>query len=615
MSKVTNQTPTFQHDGETFRDLDHDGVLAPFEDWRLSPSERATDLVSRLTTEEKVGLLLHGTLQATGPWGIAGHGEDYDLEKYDDLIARRFISAAISRLSIAPRELARRHNELQRIAAATRFSIPLSISTDPRNHFAELVGVSNQSEGFTKFPEFLGVGATNDPTLARAVGDVVRREYRAVGFHVALSPQADLATEPRWSRALGTFGANPARVSALAGAYVAGAQGGESGLHDESIACVVKHWVGYGASRDGFDGHNYYGRFTAFPAGRFQDHVDAFAGVFAVKVAGVMPTYTIAEGLVVDGEPVEPVGGGYSKVLLTDLLRNKIGYEGMILSDWAITKNANSATLTGVPAQGPQDIAMPWGVEDLSRPERYAKLMNAGIDQIGGEDDPQPMLDAIEQGLVSMARIDDAARRVLEQKFALGLFENPFVDEALVDAVVGCAEHVALAQRVQRASLVALGGDDVSLRSGDRVYAPDLDAAVLSARGFTPVTEPSDATVAVLRMHTPFEILHPNFFFGSMMHEGSLEFQSDDPQVVRLREVAAQVPTIAVIFCDRPPTVGLVDELASRLVAEYGVSDDVIVDALRDDEQLTGVAPMTRPLSMAEVESHPGDQHDGWALS
>jgi beta-glucosidase len=287
----------------------------------------------------------------------------------------------------------------------------------------------------------------------------------------------------------------------------------------------------------------------------------------------------------------------------------------MILSDWAITKNANSATLTGVPAQGPQDIAMPWGVEDLSRPERYAKLMNAGIDQIGGEDDPQPMLDAIEQGLVSMARIDDAARRVLEQKFALGLFENPFVDEALVDAVVGCAEHVALAQRVQRASLVALGGGDVSLRSGDRVYAPDLDAAVLSARGFTPVEEPSDATVAVLRMHTPFEILHPNFFFGSMMHEGSLEFKSDDPQVVRLREVAAQVPTIAVIFCDRPPTVGLVDELASRLVAEYGVSDDVIVDALRDGEQLTGVAPMTRPLSMAEVESHPGDQHDGWALS
>ncbi len=604
--------PTFTHDGLLFRDLDHDGVLAPYEDWRLSPEERADDLLSRLNIEEKVGLLLHGTLRAPGPYGMAGVGETYDFEAARDLILNRKVQAAISRLGVSPRELATLHNQLQSIASEGRFSIPLSISTDPRNHFTTLVGVSHESEGFSKFPEFLGLGATNDVDLIRAIGDVVRREYRAVGFHTALSPQADLATEPRWSRALGTFGSDPARVSRLCGAYIEGAQGSPSGLAKDGVACVVKHWVGYGASRDGFDGHNYYGRFSAFPGGRFQDHVDAFAGAFKAKVAGVMPTYNILEGLELYGELVVQRGAGFSPTLLTRLLRGDYHYEGVLLSDWAITKDATEACKTGVPEQGPMDIAMPWGVEDLSRTERYALAINAGIDQIGGEEDPLPMLDAIKQGLLGEDRINEAARRVLLEKFVLGLFEDPFVDPESAAELVGSHTTESLAFEAQRSSLVAFNESHLGITPSDKVFLVGVSAEVVTAKGLAVTESLDEATVALVRLQAPFETLHPTFFFGGRMHEGSLEYASDDPQIAELRQVSSRVPTIVVVFTDRPPTVGVLDELSTRLIGEFGVSDEVLVEVLRDGTPLTGHTPIARPSSMQEVEQHPCDAHDGW---
>jgi len=602
----------FTIDGESFRDLDHDGILSPFEDWRLTPHDRAIDLVSRLSLDEKIGLLLHGTLRAEGPLGIAGIGETYDTATIADLMNTQHISSAISRLGVTPRRLAELHNELQALAARTRFSIPLSISTDPRNHFSALVGASVASDGFTKFPEFLGLGATDDESLVEAIGEVIRREYRAVGFHIALSPQADLATEPRWSRAIGTFGSNPARVSPLVGAYVRGAQGGAEGVTSTGVACVVKHWVGYGASLDGFDGHNSYGRFCAFPAGRFQDHVDAFAGAFAVNVAGVMPTYTISQGLEVLGREVEQVGGGFSKTLLTDLLRGQHGYDGLIVSDWSIVKDATSATLTGEPPQGPRDIAMPWGVENLSRAERYALALNAGIDQLGGEEDATPFHDAIAQGLLSVERITDAARRVLEQKFALGLFENPFVDVDAVAQVMQCDEHLEVSRRAQRASLVEMSSGDLRIRDTDVVYCHGLDDAAFAAQGLQTTTDLTKATVGIVHLTSPRENLHPNFFFGNMMHEGSLDFREDDPDVEALANISASVPSIAIIFCVRTPTIGVVDQLASRVIGEWGLSDAELVQVLRSEQPLSGHAPVARPNSMEAVLAHPGDAFDLW---
>ncbi|MEZ5260164.1 MAG: glycoside hydrolase family 3 N-terminal domain-containing protein, partial [Ilumatobacteraceae bacterium] len=226
-SLVLRSLPTFHYDGERFRDLDGDGVLAPYEDWRLDPITRARDLLGRMTAAEKVGTLLHGTARASGSsMGVIGRGTHYDLDSARDQVYLRFVTSMITRLALAPRDLATQNNELQRVAASGRLGIPMTISSDPRHHEHAVVGAATSATGLSVWPGPLGLGAIGDVDLVREFGDVVRRDYRAVGIHMALSPQADLATSPRWPRIDGTFGEDPRTVRRLVGAYVEGVQGG-----------------------------------------------------------------------------------------------------------------------------------------------------------------------------------------------------------------------------------------------------------------------------------------------------------------------------------------------------------------------------------------------------
>ncbi|TNF82768.1 MAG: glycoside hydrolase family 3 protein [Gammaproteobacteria bacterium] len=594
---------TLHVDGLAFRDLDHDGVLAPFEDWRLSADTRAKDLVGRLSLEEKVGLLLHGTIPAVGgPLGVMGIGAGYDLEGAAELIHGRGVNSMITRLALEPREFAAQNNAVQAIAAEGRFSIPVTVSTDPRHHFNPIIGASVATTGFSQWPGSLGFAATGDPELVRRFGDVVRQEYRATGVHMALSPQADLATSPRWARIDGTFGEDPALVRRLVGAYVEGVQGGRSGLGKGSVVAVVKHWVGYGASEDGFDGHNYYGRFSAFPGGAFEAHVEAFLDALENRVAGVMPTYNILRDLVLAGKPIEQVGAGYSTELLTELLRGQHGYQGLILSDWAIARDVNEACRTGEPRMTPVDISMAWGVEDLPVAERFAKGINAGLDQFGGEDEPGPLLEAVASGLLSEARIDESARRVLVQKFELGLFEDPFVDEDAVEGLVGTSSLVEEGLAAQRRSMVFLECSDGSaLAAEDRLYLHDLEAGAFEAAGFEVVGEIEQATRAVVKLKSPSQQLHPGFFFGAFQKEGDLDFKEEDEDYRALVTISAAVPTLLVLEMDRPPILTNVREKVQAMVAGFGVSDEAVVQVLSDPSLAAGRLPYTLPSSMAGV--------------
>ena len=446
LGQVTiDRAETIEVDGLRFRDLDHDGELSPYEDWRLPVSDRVADLVGRLTREEKVGTVLHGNAPSVGRLGGLGVGTEYDIPAARALIEGRAITTLITRLGTAPRQLADQNNLLQDVAARARLGIPVTVSSDPRHHSDGIIGASVASSGFTTWPDALGLAAIGDVELVRRFGDCVRREYRAVGIHQSLAPQADLATSQRWPRIGGTFGEDPALVRALVGAYVEGVQGGRAGLGPESVAAVVKHWVGYGASRDGFDGHNAYGRFCAFPSDALDDHIEAFRCAFDASVAGVMPTYTILDGVEIDGRALEAVGGGFNRQLVEDLLRRDCGFDGLVLSDWAITRPATEATLTGDPPQTMADISMAWGMEHASAPERHARCLTAGVDQIGGEDDPEPLLAAVRAGLVDEARLDEAVGRILTQKMELGLFENPWTDPVAVPAVVADGATTAAA--------------------------------------------------------------------------------------------------------------------------------------------------------------------------
>ena len=267
--------PVLTVDGLQFKDLNRNGRLDRYEDWRLSPSQRAQDLVRQMSVEDLAGVMVHATLPATGGAEASiGRGSGYDMDKSKALIDGKRINSFITRLGGDPALIAESDNRLQQIAEATRFGIPLTISTDPRNNFLYVAGASVEAGSFSKWPETTGMAAINDAALTRRFADTVRREYMAVGIREALSPQADLATEPRWARLNGTFGEDAGVARQQVEAYVEGMQNGRGGLNPGSVVTVVKHWVGYGAQRGGWDSHNYYGRYSDITNAQLGYHIE-----------------------------------------------------------------------------------------------------------------------------------------------------------------------------------------------------------------------------------------------------------------------------------------------------------------------------------------------------
>ncbi len=219
-----------------------------------------------------------------------------------------------------------------------------------------------------------------------------------------------------------------------------GLQGGDDGAGPDGVAAVIKHFAGYSASRTGFDAHNYYGRHSVLNEAEWEQHIRPFAGALEAQPAGVMPAYSILEELELDGQPLEQVGVGYNRHILTDVLRGELGFDGVIVSDWAITNDCSALCRDGHPAgERPSfaTISTAWGVEELTAPERFAKGITAGIDIFGGVEDAAPLIAAVESGLVEQARVDAAVTRVLVQMFELGLFEDPYVDPAAAERLVG----------------------------------------------------------------------------------------------------------------------------------------------------------------------------------
>lgn len=602
---ATRSVPLINVTGLEFRDLDRDGALDPYEDWRLTTAERAADLLPRLSLAEKAGLMMHGSAPGGGPTAPGAGG--YDMAAVERMIREQGVLTYITRLGIAPERLAEENNKLQALAEQGRLGIPITISSDPRNHFTSLEGASVDASGFSRWPGPLGLASVGDAALMRQFADTVRREYRAVGIHMALSPQADLATEPRWPRNDGTFGEDSGLAATMVREYVLGMQGDQLGA--DSVATVVKHWIGYPASPEGFDGHNYYGRDSILTTAQLADHLQPFVAAFAAGAAGVMPTYSVLKDLEIDGKSIEPVAAGYSAELLTGLLRGQHGFRGLILSDWAITNDCDESCRTGEPPQTARSIATPWGVEALTKPERFAKGVNAGLDQFGGTTDSLQLVAAVEAGLVAEERLDVSVLRILEQKFTLGLFEQPFVDPAQAAMVVGSAASNAAALSAQHRSLVLLENDGVlPMKPGKRIFLHGVEASVAAGRGFTPV-DLEQAELAVIRVATPFESLHPGFFFGSRHHEGRLDFRAGQPDYELIGR-ASRIPTIVIVHLDRPAILTGIKGKAKALLGDFGASDAALFDVLMGVAP-AGKLPFALPASMEDVIAQsPALSHD-----
>jgi beta-glucosidase len=506
-------------DGVEYRDLNRNGRMDPFEDPRLPVEQRVADLLGRMSLEEKVGLMFHTVIEAGADGTVKESPGAISKSPTSEVVLRKHLTHFNVHVLDDARMAARWHNALQAIAEQSPHGIPVTISTDPRHAFIENAGASFAAKAFSQWPEALGLAALRDPGVVERFADIARQEYVAVGIRMALHPTLDLATEPRWARQSGTFGQDPGLVTELGVAYLHGFQGETLGA--QSVACVSKHFPGGGPQKDGEDAHFPYGREQVYPGGRFADHLAPFPAAIAAGTAAVMPYYGMPVGLEVGGERIEEVGFGFNKQLVTGLLRERLGFDGIVLSDWELV-NDNHVGDQVLPARA-------WGVEQLDPYERVERLLDAGVDQFGGEECVEVLLDLVARGRVGEDRVDASARRLLAVKFRLGLFDDPFVDEDAAAETVGRQDFCEEGYAAQARSVTVLQNEPgpggmplLPLRRGVRVYAENLGAEAVSRIGEV-VERPEDAEVAVLRLAAPFDP-RDDLFLESWLHQGSLDF-------------------------------------------------------------------------------------------
>jgi len=573
-----------------FRDLNHNGVLDPYEDVRLGAEERTEDLLGRLSLEEKVGLMFQTVIE-TGPDGtvLENPGRISKSSTSEVVVGKRMNHFNVHALAGA-REAARWSNAFQRVAEQTPHGIPVTISTDPRHAFHENSGVSFAASSFSQWPETLGLAAVDDLELIRRFADIARQEYVAVGIRAALHPQIDLATEPRWGRQTGTFGHDAHRVSEYVTAYLQGFQGDTLG--PDSVACVTKHFPGRGPQRDGEDPHFPYGREQVYPGGQFDYHLEPFRAAVAAGTAGMMPYYGMPVGLTLDGKPVEEVGFGYNHAIITGLLREQLGYQGVVVTDWELVLD-NHVGAQVLPARA-------WGVEHLDPTDRMLKIIDAGCDQFGGEECVDVLRGLVRDQRVSEQRIDESARRLLLVKFRLGLFDDPFVDEDAAAEIVGRSDFVEAGFTAQARSVTVLEDHDLlPLAGGLRVYAENVSEEAVAQLG-TVVSDPVQADVAIVRLTAPFEP-RDDLFLERWFHQGSLEFPPG--LVYRMAALGSATKLIIDVNLDRPAILTPLVEHCAALVVTFGTSDRALVAALTGAVPPSGTLPMEIPRSMDAIRA------------
>ncbi|WP_084129655.1 glycoside hydrolase family 3 protein [Demequina sp. NBRC 110055] len=576
-------------------DVSTDGVDRRYLDASLPVEERVEILLGQMTLEEKAGLFFHAMIMVGEGGGLSGADSSMGIPSTDEYVNGR----AMNHFNLLgggqqPRDIAIWHNRIQDLAAQSRLQIPVTISSDPRHSSSDDNPLASlQAGSFSVWPETMGLAAVGDEALVQRFAEIARQEYLAVGIRVALHPQVDLATDPRWSRALQTFGEDPELTSRLGAAYVRGFQGDALDAH--SVATMTKHFPGGGAQKDGEDPHFPHGREQVYPGGAFETHLKPFEAALEAGTSQIMPYY----GMPV-GTEYEEVGFGFNKSVITGILRDRYGFDGLVCTDWGL--------ITDAEAFGEPFPARAWGVEHLSRRERMIKILNAGVDQFGGEACPDLLVDIVQAGEISEERIDVSARRILREKFVLGLFENRHVDPERAAQIVGSPEFVSAGLAAQRAAIAVLTNREVDGSAvlptgrGRRIYVEGIDAEIARLYG-TVVSDPAEAEIAVLRIQAPYE--QRSTTFENFFHNGSLEFP--DEMIAHVKEVAAQVPTVVDLYLDRPAILTPFVEDVAAIVANWGSDASAVLDVVVGDATPLGKLPFDVPSSMHAVEANRPD--------
>ena len=669
-------------DGYAFKDLNRNGILDPYEDWRLSARERAQDLASKLSIEQIAGMMLYSSHQSvpSESWSGVYDGKIFaessaassDLsDNQKKFLTEDNLRAVLVTTVESPAAAARWNNNMQMLVEGMGCGVPVNISSDPRHETSATAEYNYGSGGdISHWPTSLGLAATFDPALVEEFGRIAADEYRALGIATALSPQIDLATEPRWTRFYGTFGESPELDTDMARAYVDGFQTsyGEDEIADgwgyRSVNAMVKHWPSGGPEEGGRDAHYNYGKYAVYPGGCFQIHKIPFVkGAFDLKrgtgaSSAVMPYYTIPYG-----QTDENVANGYNSDILLRQLREEGGYEGGICTDWLVT---HDEVHPGIHS------GKPWGVENLSVAERHYKALMAGVDQFGGNNEIEPVLQAYQMGVEEHGeewmrrRFEESAYRLLLNMFRVGLFENPYIDVCEADRVVGSPEFMEAGYRQQLKSIVMLKnkGNLLPLSQGSKVYIPrrispegpnywrqiipqkiyDPVPESVVSRDFIQVEDAGQADVAIVFVESPHSYLmgYDNGYipislqYGDYVAEDAREHsiaggdpfeetsersyrgksartinKCDMELVHRAREEMGQKPVIVVINMLNPMVMKEIEPYADAVIAVFDVQAQAVMDIVSGRCEPSGLLPFQLPIDMSAVELHCEDKpHD-----
>ncbi len=675
-------------DGLAFKDLNKNGQLDKYEDWRKPVAERAKDLASKMTVDQIAGLMLYSRhqsvpAQAGGYFAGTYNGKPFPESgaKSTDLSDQQkaFLTTDNLRHVLMtsvenPTVSALWNNNVQELVESIGMGIPANNSSDPR-HGANKDSEYNAGSGgaISQWPEELGLAATFDPAVTEQFGTIAAKEYRALGIATALSPQIDLATEPRWNRFIGTFGEDPKLATDMARAYVDGFQSSPKaiaayeGWGNQSVNAMIKHWPSGGPEEGGRDGHFAYGKFAVYPGNNFETHLKTFLdGAFKLnggtkKASAVMPYYTISYNQ--DKKYGENVGNGFSKYIVTDLLRDKYGYDGVVCTDWLIT---------GDEGKTPDVFAgKSWGTEKMTIAERHYKAMMAGVDQFGGNNDIKPVLEAYQMGVKEHGeafmrnRFEKSAVRLLLNIFRVGLFENAYLDPEETKAIVGKPEFMKAGYDAQLKSIVLIKNQNKTLpiAKGKTVYVPKRTTPPginffgfptpekteypvnleLIKKYYNVTDDPAKADFAMVFIKSPVSngysradreaggngympislqlkdytavdaraqsiaagdpVVDPTITNRSYLNKTSKSNSYPDLNtILDTKKAMNGKPVLVTITISNPMVFGEFEKDADAIVGEFGVQTEALLDIISGKVEPSGLLPLQMPIDMTTVE-------------
>ena len=652
-------------DGYAFKDLNRNDSLDAYEDWRLTPQERAADLASKLSKEEIAGLMLYSSHQAVPSAELT--------EDQKKFLSKDHLRAVLITSVESPRIAAQWNNRMQAFIEGLDHGIPANTSSDPR-HEAKATTEYNAGAGghISQWPTSLGLAATFDPQLMYRFGEIASEEYRALGIATALSPQVDIATDPRWTRFSGTFGEDPLLATEMARAYCDAFQTTPDtrGWGMRSVNAMVKHWYGYGAQEGGRDSHFASGKYAVYPSNNLAEHKLSFIdGAFKLEggtemASAVMPIYSILWNQDPSGENV---GGSYSQWLIQKQLREEARFEGVVCTDWGITKDMK---VLDSPMGG-----KPWGVESLTEAERHYKILQAGVDQYGGNNEIGPVLAAYDmwakaQGEKSARqRFEQSARRLLLNVFRVGLFEHPYLDPEASEKIVGNPQFMREGYEAQLKSIVMLKNHDNKTLPMDKrykVYVPKrhfpaipglwggiseektvepIDLALVR-KYYEVVEQPEQADFAICLIeepstgfgysaadvkrggngYVPYSLQYDDYKavdarsvsiaggdpmekFTNRSYKGKTvkAYNRDDMLMVsETKRAMGEKPVIVILETGRPVVLSEIEPKADAILVSFNVQHQALLDIISGKNEPSALLPMQMPADMKTVE----EQHE-----